>query len=64
MGCGCAGRTRAAAGGFEILGYRVIRPDGTVVPPVGQPPFFSTVEARAEQRAAGGGTIERVDRKL
>ena len=47
---------------MEIVGYRVTLPDGTVVPPEGQAPFFSQAEARAEVRGAGGGTVRTVTR--
>lgn len=57
MGCGCSKRSRYAAAGMEITGYRVTLPDGRVVPPVGNPPFLSQIEAKAEVRAAGGGTV-------
>lgn len=57
MGCGCSKRARAAASGMDITGYRVTLPDGTVVPPADSPPFLSQIEARAEVRAAGGGTV-------
>ena len=57
MACGCSSRARAAAGGVTITGYRVTRPDGTVVPPEGSSPFFSLAEARAEVRSSGGGTV-------
>ena len=43
--------------GMEITGYRVTLPDGRVMPPVGNPPFLSQAEAKAEVRAAGGGTV-------
>jgi hypothetical protein len=42
---------------MEISGYRVTLPDGTVVPPLDMPPFLSPIEAKAEVRAAGGGTV-------
>jgi hypothetical protein len=42
---------------MEITGYRVTLPDGSVVPPVGMPPFLSQAEAKAEVRTAGGGTV-------
>lgn len=64
MGCGCSKRARARAAGVEILGYRVTRPDGTVVPPEPDPPFFSLAEAKAEIRASGGGTAYTVTRKV
>lgn len=57
MGCGCSKNARYKAAGMEITGYRVTLPDGTVVPPVDKPPFLSQVEAKAEIRAAGGGTV-------
>lgn len=43
----------------DTLGYRVTLPNGQVVPPADQAPFFSVVEAKVEVRAAGGGTIRR-----
>lgn len=46
--------------GGETLGYIVILPDGTQVPAEGQAPFFSVVEAKAEVRRAGGGTVRRL----
>lgn len=61
MGCACGKRRLVSAGG-ETLGYRVTLPNGTVVPPEDQPPFFSHPEARAEVRAAGGGTVRRITR--
>ncbi|WP_079618441.1 DUF7196 family protein [Mycobacteroides abscessus] len=62
MGCGCGGNRSRSPGGEEILGYRVIRPDGTLVPPETQSPFLSAPEARAEVRASGGGTVRSVTR--
>lgn len=64
MGCGCSKRARARAAGVEIAGYRVTLPNGTVVPPESDPPFFSQAEARAEVRSNGGGTIRMITRKL
>lgn len=64
MGCGCSKRAKARAAGVEIVGYRVTRPDGTVVPPESQPPFFSVVEARIEVRSSGGGTVRTVTRPV
>jgi hypothetical protein len=55
MGCGC-GRGLSSSR-LNIIGYRVTLPDGTVLPPPGVAPYFSEAEARAEVRAAGGGTI-------
>lgn len=46
-----------SAGG-ETRGYQVIYPDGTATDP--DEPFFSIVEAKAEIRQAGGGTIKRL----
>lgn len=63
MGCGCSKRARAHASGLEITGYRVTLPDGTVVPPTNMPPFLSQIEAKAEVRAAGGGTVRTETRK-
>lgn len=62
MGCGCSKRARAAAAGVSIVGYRVTRPDGTVIPPEESAPFFALAEARAEVRASGGGTVRTVTR--
>lgn len=64
MGCGCGKKLRARAAGEEILGYRITRPDGTVVPPETQAPFMSQAEARAEIRASGGGTARTVTRRI
>lgn len=64
MGCACGARARARAAGTEIVGYRVILPDGTVYPPEDQPPLFSLPEARAEVRAAGGGTVRTITRPI
>ena len=64
MGCNCGGGLRM--GGRPVdntLGYQVTLPDGTKVPPDGEPPFFSVLEARTEQRRAGGGTIRRLVKK-
>lgn len=57
MACGCSKRAKAAARGQIIAGYRVYMPDGAVIPPLGQSPFFSVPEARAEVRAQGGGSV-------
>jgi hypothetical protein len=57
MACGCSKRARAAARGQQIAGYRVTAPNGDVIPPPPNAPFFSTAEARAEVRAQGGGTV-------
>lgn len=64
MGCGCAQRAKAAVAGLKIVGYRITRPDGTVVPAEDQAPFMSLAEARAEVRASGGGTVRTVTRKV
>lgn len=61
MACGCNKR-RVAGTPQEILGYRVTLPDGTQVPPADQAGFFSVVEARAEVRRNGGGTVRVVRR--
>jgi hypothetical protein len=64
MGCGCNKRRQVTAAG-ERVGYYVIRPDGTEVPKVseGESAFMSALEANAEVRAAGGGTIRVWKRK-
>ncbi|UYL88122.1 hypothetical protein SEA_EVAA_11 [Gordonia phage Evaa] len=59
MGCSCGKRRSVTAGG-ETLGYQVVYPDGTSTPE--ETPLFSMVEARAEVRRAGGGTIKRLVR--
>jgi len=61
LGCGCSKQRRAAA---AVLGYYVILPDGSEIPPVsaGAAPFLSPIEARVEVRRAGGGTIRTVKR--
>ncbi|UJE15665.1 hypothetical protein SEA_LIGMA_10 [Gordonia phage Ligma] len=60
MGCACGKRRPTSAGG-ETLGYLVTYPDGTSTPE--DAPLFSIFEAKAEVRAAGGGTIKRLVRK-
>lgn len=61
MGCNCGGGLKAGNRPVDnTLGYQVTLPDGTKVPPDGEPPFFSVLEARTEQRRAGGGTIRRL----
>jgi hypothetical protein len=45
--------------GGETLGYIVILPDGTQLPSDGAS-FLSVLEAKAEVRRAGGGTIKRL----
>lgn len=60
MGCAC-GKRRAVTAGGETLGYQVIYPDGTETSV--DEPFFSLVEAKAEIRKAGGGTIKRLTKK-
>lgn len=64
MGCGCSKRAAAKAAGVQIVGYRVTRPDGTVVPPEGEPAFMSLAEARAEVRSSGGGTARTVTKPI
>ena len=61
-GCGSCGSRRPPDRGNEVIGYRVTRPDGTVVPPANEPPFFSVIDARAEVLMTGGGTIKSVKR--
>ena len=62
MSCGCNKRTRAAARGQQITGYRVLAPKANpedpdvFVPPLGTAPFLSQAEARAQIRKLGGGT--------
>lgn len=67
MGCGCRGRSQVVVGG-ETLGWYVVLPDGSTKPdgfnpddfgPNAVKPYLSTVEAKAVQRAAGGGSIYR-----
>lgn len=59
MGCGCGGKRGKNSPVGETIGYRVTLPNGEVVPPAGEAPFFSVVEAKVEVRQAGGGTIRR-----
>lgn len=63
MACGCNGAKRRLRGTpDEIIGYRVTLPNGAVIPPVDEAPFFSMIEARAEVRRNGGGTAEPIKR--
>ena len=60
-GCGCGGSKNANANiGGDTLGYRAFLPNGEVVPPVGEPPFFSASEAMTEVTNARGGTVRRI----
>lgn len=54
--CQCSKRSRAAARGQVIAGYRVTLPDTSVIPPVNKAPFMSAAEARAAIRANNGGS--------
>jgi hypothetical protein len=59
MPCGCRGNARR--GGWapsEILGYEYISPAGVSSRTDPGDPGMSLVEARAQQRAHGGGTIK------
>lgn len=60
MGCNCGKRRPTTAGG-ETLGYLVTYPNGDTTPE--DAPLMSIFEAKAEVRAAGGGTIKRLVRK-
>ncbi|WP_166902193.1 hypothetical protein [Mycobacterium sp. DL440] len=54
MGCACRGRNRAGgktSSGATIAGYRYTSPTGEVKV------FLTKIEAVAEQRRNGGGTI-------
>ncbi|UVT31442.1 hypothetical protein SEA_SEJANUS_9 [Mycobacterium phage Sejanus] len=55
MGCSCRGSRRAgtrAANGGTIAGFKYTAPDNTTTKT-----FLTLLEARAEQRRNGGGTI-------
>lgn len=62
MGCNCGkGGARATALAQDTtLGYQVTLPSGLKVPPDGEAPFMSVIEAKVVQRQAGGGTIRRL----
>jgi len=62
MGCGCKGRTSGTVVAQEILGYDYISPEGVSYRDTNGALLFSYAEARAEQRAHGGGTIRTVRR--
>jgi hypothetical protein len=66
MPCGCRGRGLSRGKGWgpnEVLGYEYISPQGVSSRPTVNDPLLSLVEARAEQRAHGGGTIKAVRQK-
>lgn len=42
------------------MGYKVVYPDGRESTDNGAPLFLTYREARAEVRAAGGGTVHRI----
>ncbi|QFP94632.1 hypothetical protein I5G59_gp12 [Mycobacterium phage LilMcDreamy] len=60
MGCRCGGGAAGASAKSDIIGYRAYLPDGTVQPPLAEPPFFSYREAHTEVLLAGGGTTRAV----
>ena len=62
MGCNCGkGGRKAGPGAVDnTLGYQVTLPSGLKVPPDGEAPFMSVIEAKVVQRQAGGGTIRRL----
>lgn len=58
--CNCRGNSRSAKVAREVAGYDYISPDGTSYLEANGTLLFSLAEARAEQRAHGGGTIRTV----
>lgn len=60
MGCGCGGGPAANAGDKETLGYRAFLPNGEIVPPLTEPPFFHSNEAMPYVTSARGGTVRRI----
>ena len=69
MGCGCKGGAVGRGGQSDTLGFYVVLPDGTTLPPginpdspdEGAPPFLMYAEAHAEVIGVGG-TIHRLKR--
>jgi len=62
MGCGCRG-SQGAPSPRDIVGYDYISPGGVSYRTANNGAVFMTLaEARAEQRAHGGGTIRAVYR--
>ncbi|AKF14581.1 hypothetical protein AVJ28_gp12 [Mycobacterium phage Baee] len=62
MGCRCGGGAGSGQTQADIIGYRAYLPDGTVLPPLDEPPFFQYREAHTEVLLAGGG-VTRVIRR-
>ncbi|AGT12748.1 hypothetical protein PHELEMICH_12 [Mycobacterium phage Phelemich] len=62
MGCRCGGGAGSGASTSDIIGYRAYLPDGTILPPVDEPPFFQYREAHTEVLLAGGGTTRAIRR--
>lgn len=61
MGCSCGGQAGAGTGGqAETLGFRAFLPNGEVVPPRDQAPFFMAAEALNEVTQARGGSTRRI----
>lgn len=62
MGCRCGGGAGSGASASDPIGYRAYLPDGTVVPPLDEAPFFQYREAHTEVLLAGGGTTRAIRR--
>ena len=61
MGCNCRGGVRAGtqAKGVTVLGFEVTYTDGTKASGL----FLTALEAKAEIRKAGGGTVRQITEK-
>lgn len=62
MGCGCGGNAGASANKSDTLGYRAFLPNGEVLPPAGEPPYFAASEGMRHVTLANGGTVRRIDK--
>lgn len=62
MGCGCRGNRAGSKVAGEVLGYDYISPSGQSYFEANGVYLFSLPDARAEQRAHGGGTIKTIRR--
>ncbi len=64
MPCGCSKRNKTVVAGGVVLGYYVVRSDGSTVPNIdaGESPLLSMAEARVAAMRSGGGTIRTLNR--